>query len=244
MSPGRQRMLAHSEDCDYLDASPTMMYLSGVKPCNCHVAEIERLQAELDALLAPNPANGHGQPCYYCSEPCNAVAGNPEKWPIPLCHPEEPGKVKWHHVGCVSERLREVERLQAEKDQYLGELRYATEKQIPELEAANAELKKELEAVRTDQIAAKSCYDDECTERQMLEARVKELEAYKISLIFELETVRKAAEVERNGYHEDRLTWNRCEEVRMQRKLKPLEDRIQELEAERDPGAHLGAVRD
>ena len=78
------------------------------------IAEIERLQAELETAQAPNPANGHDQPCYYCGELCNAVAGNPEKWPIPLCHPEEPGKVKWHHVGCVSERLRKIERLPAE----------------------------------------------------------------------------------------------------------------------------------
>lgn len=50
---------------------------------------------------------GHDEPCYYCGEPCSSVAANPGRWPIPLCHADEPGKVKWHHIGCVSERLIE-----------------------------------------------------------------------------------------------------------------------------------------
>jgi hypothetical protein len=50
---------------------------------------------------------GHNKPCYYCHEPCNALAGNPSKWPIPLCHRDDPGFVKWHHIGCVTERLIE-----------------------------------------------------------------------------------------------------------------------------------------
>lgn len=48
---------------------------------------------------------GHGEPCYYCGENCNSLAGSPNKWPIPLCHVDDPGRVKWHHVGCVSARL-------------------------------------------------------------------------------------------------------------------------------------------
>ncbi len=50
---------------------------------------------------------GHNEPCYYCGEPCSSVAGNPGKWPIPLSHRDDPGRVKWHHIGCVSERLIE-----------------------------------------------------------------------------------------------------------------------------------------
>ena len=50
---------------------------------------------------------GHNEPCYYCKKPCNAVAGSPTLWPIPLCHADEPGRVKWHHIGCVDERLNE-----------------------------------------------------------------------------------------------------------------------------------------
>lgn len=50
---------------------------------------------------------GHDKECYYCHKKTNAFAGNPSEWPIPLCHKDEPGKVKWHHIGCVSERLIE-----------------------------------------------------------------------------------------------------------------------------------------
>jgi len=47
--------------------------------------------------------------CYYCKKPVNNLAANPSEWGIPLCHSDEPGKVKAHHIGCVSERLEENE---------------------------------------------------------------------------------------------------------------------------------------
>ena len=50
---------------------------------------------------------GHKESCYYCKEACDSLAANPGRWPIPLCHRDDPGKVKWHHIGCVSERLIE-----------------------------------------------------------------------------------------------------------------------------------------
>ena len=50
---------------------------------------------------------GHNELCYYCNEPINNLAGNPNEWAVPLCHKDEPGKVKWHHSGCVSQRLVE-----------------------------------------------------------------------------------------------------------------------------------------
>jgi len=56
---------------------------------------------------------GHNKPCYYCGEPCNSLAGNPGKWPVALCHADEPGVVKWHHGGCVSERLVRLERIES-----------------------------------------------------------------------------------------------------------------------------------
>lgn len=56
----------------------------------------------------------HDGPCYYCNKPTNGYAGNPGMWPVMLCHPDDPGVVKYHHVKCVSERLAEVERLKAE----------------------------------------------------------------------------------------------------------------------------------
>ena len=53
--------------------------------------------------------NGHKQPCYYCQDLCDIFAGNPSLWPIALCHSDDPGKVKWHHTGCVSRRLAALE---------------------------------------------------------------------------------------------------------------------------------------
>lgn len=50
---------------------------------------------------------GHNKPCYYCKKSCNNLAGNPNDWPIPLCHSDDPGAVQWHHIGCVSIRLVE-----------------------------------------------------------------------------------------------------------------------------------------
>lgn len=47
------------------------------------------------------------EPCYYCGKMTNRLSANPNEWSIPLCHRDEPGKVKYHHIGCVSSRLVE-----------------------------------------------------------------------------------------------------------------------------------------
>lgn len=54
------------------------------------------------------PTLGHDEPCYFCGERCNALSGNPSEWPIPLCHEDEPGVAKAHHVGCVSGKLQQL----------------------------------------------------------------------------------------------------------------------------------------
>lgn len=82
--------------------------------------QIERLCAERDALkaqlvIAENEAKrpdnivgrGHGASCYYCGEPVNNLHGNPWLWSVALCHADDPGRVKWHHTGCVTKRLVE-----------------------------------------------------------------------------------------------------------------------------------------
>lgn len=51
---------------------------------------------------------GHHAPCHICGEPCNSLAGNPGLWPIALAYSREPGIVKWHHTGCVSDRLTKL----------------------------------------------------------------------------------------------------------------------------------------
>jgi hypothetical protein len=67
---------------------------------------------------------GHGQPCYYCGKPCNCLIGNPNAWPIPLCHADEPGVVKWHHTGCVAERCDRADlspaRVEGREDKVMG----------------------------------------------------------------------------------------------------------------------------
>jgi hypothetical protein len=61
---------------------------------------------QLELLVGEMP--GHDELCYYCENRCNALAGDPSQWPIPLAHADEPGVPKWHHSGCVSGRLDEV----------------------------------------------------------------------------------------------------------------------------------------
>ena len=63
-------------------------------------------------------SEGHNEPCYYCGEPCNSLAGDPGKWPVGLCHSDEPGVVKYHHEACVNDRLESVARLTERCDAY------------------------------------------------------------------------------------------------------------------------------
>ncbi len=86
----------------------------------------------LDALEASQanlaeerkPLQGHGEPCYYCGKPVNNLAGNPGLWSVELCHLDAPGRVKRHHVSCVSERLVRLEAVEAQ----LAAMRSALEK--------------------------------------------------------------------------------------------------------------------
>lgn len=61
-------------------------------------------------------SDGHREPCYYCKELCDNLAGSPFKWAVGLPHKEEPGVVKWHHKGCVMERLNRLERSDRTKE--------------------------------------------------------------------------------------------------------------------------------
>lgn len=72
-------------------------------------AEIATLRAERDE--AREALSGHGEPCYYCADPCNALAGDPGRWPIAMCHADEPGRMKWHHTRCVESRCVERDEL-------------------------------------------------------------------------------------------------------------------------------------
>jgi hypothetical protein len=74
--------------------------------------EVERLRGEIAELKEAN--EGHGKPCHYCGKPCSSVSGSPSLWPVALCRPDNPGVVRWHHTGCVSERLMALDAAQAE----------------------------------------------------------------------------------------------------------------------------------
>jgi len=77
--------------------------------------ECARIEAEpLLALLRRHrgsetpPPRGHDEPCGYCGEPCDDLAGDPGKWSVRLSAGlvgGEPGKARWFHQRCVTERL-------------------------------------------------------------------------------------------------------------------------------------------
>lgn len=88
-------------------------------------------------VYTEGPMQGHNAPCYYCKETCNAEAGNPGLWPIPLCHRDAPGKVRWHHVTCVTDRLVENQATADDKKVIVDKLLLA----LPYLRCAVAEAK-------------------------------------------------------------------------------------------------------
>lgn len=57
-----------------------------------------------------NIENKNNINCYYCKTPTNELSANPSDWPLCFCHEDEPGIVKSHHVKCVTERLKELEK--------------------------------------------------------------------------------------------------------------------------------------
>lgn len=88
-----------------------------VEGCDCPTCQSDR--RKIVSIIAAamrereEAKEGHGKPCYYCGDPCNDLSGNPSEWAIPLCHPDEPGIVKWHHIGCVGNRLARLDLLES-----------------------------------------------------------------------------------------------------------------------------------
>lgn len=84
----------------YEEAANHIIGMSGADPRHAKaVEEFLRSRSRCES--------GEDASCYYCGEACEPFSGNPSRWPIPLTHRDEPGKVKWHHIGCVTERLIE-----------------------------------------------------------------------------------------------------------------------------------------
>lgn len=50
---------------------------------------------------------GHGRLCSFCNEPINSYTGNATKWGLYFTDPDQlgTGKGRWHHEGCVVEKL-------------------------------------------------------------------------------------------------------------------------------------------
>ena len=93
--------------------------------------------------------------CYYCDKPVNNLAGNPNEWGIPLCHEDEPGKVKTHHIGCVSERLRENKKMKkalAWADEELSRLKTGKESQLVEEITKLQEEKKKFDKIYEEEM--------------------------------------------------------------------------------------------
>lgn len=66
--------------------------------------ELDQIAQRTNEAQITSP-QAHGEPCYYCKEPCDGYAANPGRWPVGLSHPDEPGVLKWQHHQCVYERL-------------------------------------------------------------------------------------------------------------------------------------------
>jgi hypothetical protein len=62
-------------------------------------------------MSARNAADGHNEPCWYCKEPCDALAANPGKWPLLL--PLDQGKCVAACRRCVLDRLKRADEVAA-----------------------------------------------------------------------------------------------------------------------------------
>jgi hypothetical protein len=56
----------------------------------------------VDGLQIPG---GHEKPCTICGDPCNALAGNPDKWPVFL---PRSGIPLYYHAGCLAESNAQI----------------------------------------------------------------------------------------------------------------------------------------
>lgn len=72
---------------------------------------VRQLAEDVSTVLAALRGAGRGGnddddgPCYYCGKMTGSLAANPNLWPLRFPHDDDPGVVKYHHVGCVTDRL-------------------------------------------------------------------------------------------------------------------------------------------
>ena len=105
----RAQMLQHEiEHLDGILLGDTAPQLSG--RAFRLLTEKAKGSSPLGVVMENNWMEGHDEPCHYCKEICNCLAANPGLWPIAFPHEDDPGVVKWHHTGCVMERLSKYEK--------------------------------------------------------------------------------------------------------------------------------------
>lgn len=113
MSPDvREKLTALVEAAQRVDRyfdGKTMQVAATVEVLNGLSDAVEALTpAVLAALRAAPPAAPESEEdgkCYWCGENTESLAGNPMKWPLRFPANDSTGIVRWHHTGCVMDRL-------------------------------------------------------------------------------------------------------------------------------------------
>lgn len=69
--------------------------------------EIARLawEAAVKEYLVHSTIAGHGKTCAFCGEKCSVIHAKPSRWPVAFTHPGDNGVVRWHHIGCVQDKI-------------------------------------------------------------------------------------------------------------------------------------------
>lgn len=79
--------------------------------CQTAASVIDGLLAILPAIEAATQVKislrGHEEPCFFCNEPCDALAANPGRWPVGFPHCEGTGVGRWHHSVCLAKFIRD-----------------------------------------------------------------------------------------------------------------------------------------
>jgi hypothetical protein len=90
------------------------------KGCDCYSTQSPQFRQLAEAQARITEVESHNKSCHYCGAPCDNLAANPGLWAVGLCHADEPGVVKWHHIGCVSAKLADGQKADVEVQEIVG----------------------------------------------------------------------------------------------------------------------------
>ncbi len=114
-SAGRNEFLKYAQEYGRTKTFDESAVIADVAPAeiyramkNAALDDLQARQRQDEQIEQIEIGSGHREPCYYCGKPCNNFHGSPSKWAIPLCHRDDPGRVKFHHIGCVSALLDQL----------------------------------------------------------------------------------------------------------------------------------------